>query len=235
MSNPIDNKYSIKNWAVADRPREKLLQKGRRALSNAELVAILIGSGNREDSAVSLAQKMLTFVNNNLNDLAQCSIKDLQKFKGIGEAKAVSVAAALELGRRRQATAVEERKTITLPQDVFDLLNPVIGDLPHEEFWMLDLNNSKKVIKKECISTGGLTSTTVDVRLILKKAIDAMATSVIIAHNHPSGQLKASQSDRQITEKIKTACKLIDIQLVDHIIIANQQFISFYEKGYLIQ
>jgi len=225
--------YSIKNWAVADRPREKLVQKGRRALSDAELVAILIGSGNREDSAVSLAQKMLIYFNNNLNDLAQCSLKDLQQFKGIGEAKAISIAAALELGRRRQATAVNERKTIALPEDVFALLNPVIGDLPHEEFWIIYLNNNKKLIKKECLSTGGLTSTTVDVRLILKKAIDALATSIIIAHNHPSGQLQVSKNDVEITKKIKTACNLIDIQLADHVIIAHQQYISFYEKGYL--
>lgn len=225
--------YSIKNWAAADRPREKLVQKGRRALSDAELVAILIGSGNREESAVSLAQKMLAHVNNNLNDLAQCSLKNLQQFKGIGEAKAISIAAALELGRRRQASTVEERKTISLPIDVFDLLNPVMSDLPHEEFWIIYLNNSKKLIKKECISTGGLTSTAVDVRLILKKAIDVMATTIIIAHNHPSGQMQASQSDIDITKKIKAACQLVDIQLADHIIIANQQYISFYEKGYL--
>lgn len=225
--------YSIKNWAAADRPREKLVQKGRRALSDAELVAILIGSGNREESAVSLAQKMLAHVSNNLNDLAQCSLKNLQQFKGIGEAKAISIAAALELGRRRQATAIEERKTISLPKDVFDLLNPVMSDLPHEEFWIIYLNNSKKLIKKECISTGGLTSTAVDVRLILKKAIDVMATTIIIAHNHPSGQMQASQSDIDITKKIKAACQLVDIQLADHIIIANQQYISFYEKGYL--
>lgn len=233
MPNETNTNYTIKNWALADRPREKLLEKGRRALSNAELVAILIGSGNREDSAVTLAQKILTHFNNNLNDLAQGTLSDLQQFKGIGEAKAISIAAALELGRRRQATAIQERQTITLPKDVFTLLNPLIGDLPHEEFWLIYLNNRKKIIKKECISSGGLTATTVDVRLLLKKAIDVLATSIIMVHNHPSGQLRASQTDVEITKKIRAACKLVDIQLADHVIIANQQYFSFHEKGYL--
>jgi len=233
MENSKKQSYSIKDWAEADRPREKLLLKGRRALTDAELVAILIGSGNREDSAVSLAQKMLTRFDNNLNNLAQCSLADLQQFKGIGEAKAISVAAALELGRRRQATEISERQTITLPKDVFDLLNPVIGDLPHEEFWIIYLNNAKKIIKKECISTGGLTSTTVDVRLVLKKAIEAMATSIVVAHNHPTGRLVASKADVALTKKIKTACELIDISFDDHVIIGNQQYFSFLEKGYL--
>ena len=233
MPNETNTNYTIKNWAVADRPREKLLEKGRRSLSNAELVAILIGSGNREDSAVTLAQKILTHFNNNLNDLAQCTLSNLQQFKGIGEAKAISIAAALELGRRRQATAIRERQTIVLPEDVFTLLNPLIGDLPHEEFWLIYLNNHKKIIKKECISIGGLTETTVDVRLLLKKAIDVLATSIIMVHNHPAGQLRASQTDVEITKKIRAACKLVDIQLADHVIIANQQYFSFLEKGYL--
>ncbi len=233
MSNETNTNYTIKNWAAADRPREKLVEKGRRALSDAELVAILIGSGNREDSAVALAQKMLSRFNNNLHELAQCTLTDLQQFKGIGEAKAISIAAALELGRRRQATAIQERQTIITPKDVFTLLNPLIGDLPHEEFWLIYLNNHKKIIKKECISIGGLTHATVDVRLILKKAINLLATSIIMVHNHPDGQLRASQMDVELTKKIRAAGKLIDIHLADHVIIANQQYFSFLESGYL--
>lgn len=228
-----DQSYSIKNWAKADRPREKMLLKGRQALSDAELVAILIGSGNREDSAVELSKKMLNRFNNDLNELAKCSISQLQQFKGIGEAKAISIAAALEIGRRRQAAGVTERQAINFPSDAFELLNPIIGDLPYEELWVIFLNQNKKILTKTCLSSGGLSSTIIDVRLIMKKAIEVLASAIIVVHNHPSGQLAASEADIKNTKKIIAACKILDIHFSDHLIIANQQYFSFMEQGYL--
>ena len=226
-------KLSIKNWSEDDRPREKLLQKGRQSLSDAELIAILIGSGNRELSAVELSKYILSENQNDLNIIARKSVQELMKFKGIGEAKAISILSALELGKRREATEIEERKKITSSKDVFQLLNPKFKDLPYEEFWVLYLNRSNKVIHKERMSQGGISGTVVDVRLILKRAIENLASSIIISHNHPSGSLKPSQQDIDLTNKLKQASSFLDISLLDHLIVADNQFYSFADESIL--
>src|SRR5690554_6380071 len=203
--------FSIKNWNEDDRPREKLLLKGRLALSDAELIAILIGSGSRNESAVSLSQRILADVNNNLNELGKSTINDLTKFKGIGEAKAITIIAAMELGRRRRVGEVMERQQISSSKTVFDFFQPIIGELPHEEFGILYLNNSNKIIKSERLSKGGITGTLVDVRLVYKEALQTGATAIILAHNHPSGTLKPSQPDIQLTKKLKAAGENLEI------------------------
>lgn len=191
----------INQWAEDDRPREKLLLKGKSVLSDSELLAILIGSGSRNESAVQLCQRILKSVDANLNQLGKLSISQLVQFKGIGEAKAISIIAALELGRRRREEDVIERKKITSSKAVFDIMQPIIGELPHEEFWVLYLNNSNKVIHKTQISKGGITGTVVDTRIVFKTAFENHATSIILCHNHPSGKLEPSEPDKQITKK----------------------------------
>ncbi|GAL80746.1 DNA repair protein RadC [Algibacter lectus] len=199
--------FSIKNWSQDDQPREKLLYKGKAALSDAELVAILIGSGNREESAVALCKRILSSTDNNLSALGKMSIKQLTAFKGIGEAKAISIIAALELGRRRRGEEALQKKKITSSKSVFELMQPIIGELEHEEFWIIYLNNSNKVIHKNQLSKGGITGTLVDVRLVLKNALEVGALGLILAHNHPSGTLKPSEADKNITQKLKTAAQ----------------------------
>jgi len=226
-------KLSIKDWSVDDRPREKLLQKGIQSLSDAELIAILIGSGNREMSAVELSKHILSENANNLNHVAKKSVQELTKFKGIGEAKAISIISALELGKRRDAIDVEKQNKITSSKDVFLLLNSKYKDLPYEEFWVIFLNRSNKIIHKERMSQGGVSGTVVDIRIILKKAIENLASSIILSHNHPSGQLKASQQDIDLTEKLKEAAKLIDVAVLDHIIVADNKYYSFADQGIL--
>ncbi|WP_127140106.1 RadC family protein [Flagellimonas marinaquae] len=225
--------FSIKNWADDDRPREKLVQKGSFVLSDAELIAILIGSGSREESAVELSKRILASVDNNLNELGKLSVNQLMRFKGIGEAKAVSIAAALEVGRRRRLEDTSKIVKIQSSHDVFELLYPLIGELPHEEFWIVYLNNSNKVIHKSQLSKGGITGTLVDVRLVLKQALELGAVGIILAHNHPSGTLKPSAADKQITQKLKTASEALDIQVLDHLILAQNEYLSFADKGIL--
>ena len=225
--------FSIKNWSQADQPREKLLYKGKAALSDAELVAILIGSGNRNESAVDLCKRILASVDNNLSDLGKLSIKQLMEFKGIGEAKAISIAAALELGRRRRGEEALEKKKITSSKSVFELMQPLIGELQHEEFWIIYVNNSNKVIQKNQLSKGGITGTLVDVRLVLKSALEVGATGLILAHNHPSGTLKPSEADKQITNKLKIAAESLDIKVLDHLIITEKAYYSFADEGIL--
>lgn len=225
--------FSIKNWADDDKPREKLVQKGCFALSDAELIAILIGSGSRDESAVELAKRILASVDHNLNELGKLSVNQLMKFKGIGEAKAVSIAAALEMGRRRRKDDTKKITAITSSKDAFELLYPLIGELPHEEFWILYLNNSNKVIHKSQLSKGGITGTLVDVRLVMKQALELGAVGIILAHNHPSGTLKPSLADKQITEKLKKASEALDIKILDHLIVAQHQYLSFADKGIL--
>lgn len=225
--------FSIKNWSEDDRPREKLLQKGQAVLSDAELIAILIGSGSRNESAVSLSKRILASVNNNLNDLGKLSITQLMEFKGIGEAKAITIAAAMELGRRRRAEDVLEKKRITGSKSAFELMQPIIGELPHEEFYVIYLNTSQKVISIFQLSKGGIAGTVVDVRLVFKKALELGATSLILAHNHPSGNLQPSKADKEITQKIKEAGKNLEIQVVDHIIVAENTYFSFSDEGLL--
>ena len=221
----------IKSWAEDDRPREKLLLKGKTVLSDAELIAILIGSGSRNESAVDLSKRILNSIENNLNKLGKLTVSDLQKFKGIGEAKAISIITALELGRRRRLEVALEVPKITSSKNVFEIMQPLIGELQHEEFWILYLNNSSKVLLREQSSKGGLTGTLVDVRLVFKKALDLFATAIILCHNHPSGKLQPSTSDKLITNKIKLAGETLDIKVLDHIIITENAYFSFADEN----
>jgi len=224
---------SIKKWAEDDRPREKLLQKGKLSLSDSELIAILIGSGSRNESAVELSKRILSSAKNNLSELGKLSVNQLCKFKGIGPAKAVAIVAALELGRRRRLEEALEQKKITSSNSVFEIMQPIIGELQHEEFWIIYLNNSNKVIEQFQISKGGITGTLVDIRITLKKALELGAVSLILSHNHPSGNLKASEADKQLTRKLKTAAESLDIKVLDHIIVTEKSYLSFADEGML--
>lgn len=223
--------FTIKNWAMDDRPREKLLQKGKLSLTDAELIAILIGSGSREGSAVELSKKILSKNQNNLNLLGKQSVAQLMQFKGIGEAKAISIIAAMELGRRRRSEEAIENVKISSSNSVFEVLQPMLGDLPHEEFWILYLNNANKIIETFQISKGGITGTLVDVRITLRKALELGAVSLILAHNHPSGNLNPSEADKQLTQKMKTAAESMDIKILDHLIVTEKSYFSFADEG----
>ena len=226
----MEQNLSIKNWSEDDQPREKLMLKGKQVLSDAELVAILIGSGSRSESAVQLSQRILASVDNNLNALGKLSIKQLTDFKGIGEAKAISIVAATELGRRRRAEETVELKKITSSKAVFDIMQPIIGELVHEEFWVLFLNNSNKVIYKSQISKGGITGTVVDVRMVFKMALEQNAVAIILSHNHPSGKLEASDADKTLTKQLKLAGQQLTIPVLDHIIITENGYLSFRDE-----
>ena len=233
MEESTNKHLTIKSWAEDDRPREKLISKGRQALSDSELLAILLASGSREETAVQLAQRILKENKNSINELAKLQLNDLKKFKGVGEAKAVTIAAALEIGRRRTDESGEEKIKISASKHAYSILKSKLSDLPHEEFWVLFMSRSNSVIKTECISKGGISGTVVDIRLILKPAIECLASSIILAHNHPSGNLKASQEDINLTKKTKEAAKLMDISLQDHLIIGDQAYLSFADEGML--
>jgi len=224
-------KLSIKEWAVEDRPREKMLVKGIRSLSEAELIAILIGSGNLDESAVEVSRRIMASVNNNLNELGKKTINDLQKFKGIGPAKAITIAAAMELGRRRKESEPNEKPKVVTSADAASIFKPLLSDLPHEEFWVLLLNRNNLMIDKMMVSQGGLSGTVIDVRIILKMALDKLACSIILCHNHPSGNLIPSEADKEITRKIKEAGKHMDIPVLDHLIIGNDAYFSFTDEG----
>jgi DNA repair protein RadC len=223
--------FPITNWSEDDKPREKLMLKGKSVLSDAELIAILIGSGSRNESAVDLSKRILASVDHNLNALGKLSIAQLMNFKGIGEAKAISIIAAMELGRRRRSEDVIELTKITSSKTVFDVMQPIIGELSYEEFWVLFLNNSNKILFKTQLSKGGMTGTVVDVRIVFKIALEQNATSIILTHNHPSGKLLASDADIQITKKIKTVGQHLDISVLDHIIITETGYYSFVDEG----
>ena len=225
--------FSIKNWSDDDKPREKLVQKGTSVLSDAELIAILIRIGSQNESAVELSKRILSSANNNLNELGKLSITQLMQFKGIGEAKAVSIAAALEIGRRRRGEAAQKITKISSSKNVFELLQPKMGELPHEEFWIVFLNNSNTVLHAGQISKGGITGTLVDVRLVLKQSLELGAVGLILAHNHPSGTLRPSEADKQITRKLKVAAEALDIKVLDHIIITQKEYFSFADEGLL--
>jgi DNA repair protein RadC len=225
--------FSIKYWAEDDKPREKLMLKGKAALSDAELIAILIGSGSRNESAVELSKRILATTGNNLNALGKLSLQQLMAFKGIGEAKAVTIAAALELGRRRREEETVDLKKITSSRAVFEIMQPIIGELPHEEFWILYLNNSNKVIYKSQLSKGGITGTVVDVRIVFRMALENSAVGIILVHNHPSGILQASEPDKQITRELKAAGKTLSINVLDHVIITETAYFSFADTGIL--
>ena len=223
----------ITDWAVEDRPREKLIQKGTNSLSDAELLAILISSGTKEKSAVDLGRELLKIANNNLNSLGKLTISDLTKLRGIGLARAVTIAAALELGRRRKLAEGPEIPQIKCSKDVFDLFSPLLSDLPHEEFWILFMNRSNRVTNRMKLSQGGISGTVTDVRIVMKKAIECLASGIIVCHNHPSGNLNPSESDTRITQKIKEAGNIMDIQLLDHLIISEKDYYSFADNGLL--
>jgi DNA repair protein RadC len=226
-----NNHFPIKNWSEDDKPREKLMLKGKSVLSDAELIAILIGSGSRNESAVDLSKRILASVANNLNALGKLSMSQLMEFKGIGEAKAISIIAAMELGRRRRAEEAIELTKITSSKIVFEMMQPIIGELPHEEFWILYLNNSNKVISKTQLSIGGITGTLVDVRLVFKMALEKGAVALILCHNHPSGTLIPSDADKQITKKLKVAGDSLDVKVLDHLIVTETKYFSFVDEG----
>lgn len=232
MQNSIEDiKSSIKEWDENDRPREKLLNNGSDILSDAELIAILIGSGSQKESAVDLARRILQSVNNDLSELSKLCIKDLTKFNGIGPAKAVSIVSALELGRRRKESKTSQKNKITQSRDVFEILYPHLADLNHEEFWVIFLNRSNIVISKKKISSGGISGTVADVKMIFKMAIDMLASSIILGHNHPSGNLKPSNQDIELTKKLAESGKMLEIQVLDHVIVCGNQYFSFADEG----
>jgi DNA repair protein RadC len=225
----------IKEWAEEDRPREKMLLKGAAALSNAEILAILIGSGNKEETAVQLSQRILNSVDNNLNALSKLSINDLiANFKGIGEARAITICAALELGKRRGTSIPVSKPFIRSSQDAYQLFHPMLCDLPHEELWIALIDRSAKVIGERKISQGGINETSADLRLILKAAINALATGIILCHNHPSGNIRPSREDDNLTTRLSNAAKLIEIKLLDHIVLTDGNYYSYADEGRII-
>ncbi|MGZ3750127.1 MAG: RadC family protein [Mucilaginibacter sp.] len=228
-----ENKISIKSWAEEDRPREKLSTQGRRALTDAELIAILIGSGSRTESAVELSKRILHHYGNDLNKLAKASIAELSNFRGIGEAKAISIIAALEIGRRRGDTEVKAIETITSSRDGYNLMRRHLVDLNHEEFWIILLGRSSKVLGKELISKGGIAGTVADPKIIFHAALQHQASGIILVHNHPSGNLKPSQQDISLTKNISTAGKMLEIQVFDHLILTDNGYFSFGDEGLL--
>ena len=227
------NTRTIRNWAEEDRPREKLLLKGKAALSDAELVAILIGTGTASLSAVDVAKELMNGVNNNINELARQTVKELMKNKGIGEAKAITIVAALELGRRRKEIVEERKRKIRGPQDIYEEMKPYMMDLRHEEFWILLLNQGNVVIRPMMVSRGGVNGTVADARLIFKAAIENLASGVVLVHNHPSGQLVASEADKQLTADIVSSGRMLGIPVLDHLIFTDLGFYSFATEGLL--
>jgi len=223
----------ISAWAEEDRPREKMLLKGRQTLSDAELLAILLGSGSVGESAVSLARRLLLAVENNLHELGKRSIHDLQRFKGVGEAKAIAIAAALELGRRRQLSDLRERPRITSSRDAYQAVAPLLTDLSHEEFWLLLLNKANELMARERLSTGGMSGTVVDIKMVFKSALDARASGIIAVHNHPSGNLQPSIADQELTRRLRRAGEMLDLPLLDHLIVSERGYYSFADEGAL--
>ena len=225
-------KLTIKDWNADDRPREKLLKKGISALSDAELLTILISTGTRSQSALDLARAVLSSVDNNLHLLGKRTVADLMKINGIGEAKAISIISALELGRRRRNSDLE-RAEIKGSSDVFAIMQPILADLPHEEFWVLFLNRANRVIDKVCVSRGGVSGTMVDVKIVMKLALERLASSLILVHNHPSGNTNVSAEDRKITKMMQDASSLLDIKVLDHLVVADNRFVSFADDDML--
>ena len=222
---------SIKDWADDDRPREKLLLKGKGALSDAELIAILIASGNRNESAVDLSKRILRSLGNNIYKLGKLSVNDLMKFEGVGQAKAITIIASLELGRRRRAAEVLEKENVGGSKDAFHIFQLKMEDLPHEEFWVILLNRSNKVIETKLVSRGGVSSTVLDSKVIFNFALESLASAIILGHNHPSGNLKPSNSDIRLTKKVVDAGKIMEVPILDHIIVGDNDYFSFADEG----
>ena len=233
MEMDIDVNNNIKSWSPEDRPREKLLLKGKAALSDAELIAILVGTGSGTMNAVELGKKIMLSVDHNLHSLGSMTVRDLTRIKGIGQAKAVSIVAAMELGRRRKEMTPEEKPKITGSKDAFELLRAHLTDLPHEEFWVMLLNRANRMIRKVQISQGGVAGTVADPKIIFRSALEELASGIILAHNHPSGNLNPSQADIDLTKRIKEAGRMLEVQLLDHIIVAGQKYFSFADEGLL--
>ncbi len=233
MENVNKPSTSIKNWAVDDRPREKMLNKGATALSNSELIAILINNGSKSKTAVELAKEILKMGRDNLNELGKLTLSDFQQIKGIGKAKAITIAAALELGRRRQAASILDKTTVRSSKDIAEYLQTILKDYTHEVFAVVFLNQSNKIKHFEIVSQGGITATVADPRIILKKALALDATSIVLCHNHPSGNLQPSRADEELTRKIKEAAAIIDIKVIDHIIVSEEGYYSFADEGKL--
>ena len=231
MKNYDSRPLSIKSWAEEDRPREKLLSKGRQNLTDAELIAILLGSGTKLQSALDVAKELLDQFNNDLVAMGRCPITELKKPKGIGDAKAITIAAALELGRRRQLSDIREKPQIRSSQDAYNVIAPLLVDLPHEEFWILMLNRANRVIGRARVSQGGVTGTVVDSKMVFKEAISGLACSVILFHNHPSGNFQPSQSDIDLTKKLQTAGEALDIAVLDHLIVSELGYYSFADEN----
>ena len=225
--------FSIKNWSQDDRPREKLRDKGARSLRNAELMAILIGSGTVQETAVDLSKRILASVGHDLQSVGKLSITQLMRFKGIGEAKSIKIAAAMEISCRRRETDQKKLDKINTSRSVFEIMNPLLGHLSHEEFWVLFLNNSNKILAKTHLSKGGMTSTIVDVRIVMKQALEHSATAIVLVHNHPSGVPNPSESDTLLTEKFKSAAESLDIRVLDHIIVTEKNYFSFADESLL--
>lgn len=226
-------KLKLKDWAVAERPREKLIRNGVASLSDAEIIALLIGSGSTEESAVELSRRILNGAGNNLHELAKLSLEELQKYKGIGEAKAISIAAALELGRRRKLAGVVTKPQITSSTDIFQRFQPFMQDLSHEEFWVVFMNRANRIIDEKRISEGGTSGTVVDVKKIMKQALEKTSSTLILCHNHPSGNIQPSKSDEAVTRKLKQAAEFLEMQLLDHIIVGHDRYYSFADEGFL--
>ena len=224
-------KLNINQWAEEDRPREKLMRQGAEALSDAELLAILVGSGSTKETAVELMKRVLSECDNNLNTLGKMTIGELCKYNGIGEAKAITIIAACELGKRRQHEKVKERKKISTSQDIYEYMHPMMQDLNTEEAWVLLMNQNFKLIKSARISRGGITETSVDVRIIIKEAVLANATVIALCHNHPSGSIEPSAEDNRITEKVRMACKTMRLHFLDHVIVTDGGYYSFHDNG----
>ncbi len=226
-------KLNINQWAEEDRPREKMMAHGARVLTDAELLAILIGSGSQDETAVELMRRVLSACNNNLNELAKLSLEQLCRFKGIGPAKAVTVMAACELGHRRKLAEVEERLVVRTARDLYNHFHPKLADQPVEEFWVMLLNNACRVIDSRCVATGGITEVAVDVRLVLREAILGRATAIALCHNHPSGNVRPSRQDDLLTDRLRQACDLMNIRLMDHIVLTDGRFYSYADEGRL--
>lgn len=226
--------HTVKSWAVEERPREKVLSGGIQHLTDTELLAILLGSGTRDVTVVELARRILLSSGNNLHELGRQSVGDLLKFKGIGPAKAITLMAAMELGRRRAGIGHPEKIPVKSSETVFNLFHPILGDLEHEEFWLLMLNRANRIVGRYKVSQGGLSGTVIDTRIILKKALDNLASAIIVCHNHPSGNNQPSDADVRITEKLKRAAEMLEIKLLDHVIIADKSYFSFADQGVVL-
>ena len=227
------SRLTIPQWSEADRPREKMMQKGAEALSDAELLGILIGSGNTEESAVALMQRILAAAGNDLNTLGKWEVRDFARFKGMGPAKSITVMAALELGKRRKLQERRERAVIRSSQDIYELFHPLLCDLPTEEFWVLLLNQAARVIDKVRISCGGIDQTTADVRAILREALLQRATQIVLVHNHPSGNVQPSAEDRRLTQQVQQAARVMNIRVLDHLVVTDGRYYSFNDEGAL--